>query len=202
SRAGEARPWRTPMARCLPSEGIRPVLKTGALFHDTRRKKLVGKQRLQQEIATRDDIPEGLRQLAHSAVGVAEVRSVERISGNFMVYDVSVPGTERFFGGNVPCLLHNTDEVYGPIPQGTFKETDPFRPTSPYAASKAGGELLVISYFITYGLPITITRGVNTYGPYQYPDKAIPLFVTNAIDDLPPPLYVHATQGRDRLSVP
>jgi dTDP-glucose 4,6-dehydratase len=99
--------------------------------------------------------------------------------------------------------LHHisTDEVYGPIPQGTFKETDPFRPTSPYAASKAGGELLVLSYFITYGLPITITRGVNTYGPYQYPEKAMPLFITNAIDDQPLPLYGDGKQVRDRLYV-
>jgi dTDP-glucose 4,6-dehydratase len=99
--------------------------------------------------------------------------------------------------------LHHisTDEVYGPIPQGTFAETDPFRPTSPYASSKAGGELLVLSYHITYGLPITITRGVNTYGPYQHPEKAIPLFITNAIDDIPLPLYGDGRQARDRLYV-
>ena len=99
--------------------------------------------------------------------------------------------------------LHHisTDEVYGPIPRGTFKETDPFRPSSPYAASKAGGELLVLSYFITYELPITITRGVNTYGPYQYPEKAMPLFITNAIDDQPLPLYGDGKQVRDRLYV-
>ncbi len=95
----------------------------------------------------------------------------------------------------------STDEVYGPIPQGKFSETDPFRPTSPYAASKAGGELLVLSYFITYGLPITITRGVNTYGPYQYPEKAMPLFITNAIDDRALPLYGNGLQVRDRLHV-
>ncbi|MCG8348510.1 MAG: dTDP-glucose 4,6-dehydratase [Chloroflexales bacterium] len=99
--------------------------------------------------------------------------------------------------------LHHisTDEVYGPIPQGAFRETDPFRPTSPYASSKAGGELLVLSYFITYGLPITITRGVNTYGPYQYPEKAMPLFITNALDDAPLPLYGDGLQVRDRLYV-
>ena len=99
--------------------------------------------------------------------------------------------------------LHHisTDEVYGPIPTGVFNETDPFRPTSPYAASKAGGELLVLSYHITYGLPITITRGVNTYGPYQYPEKAMPLWITNAIDDQPLPLYGDGRQVRDRLFV-
>jgi dTDP-glucose 4,6-dehydratase len=97
--------------------------------------------------------------------------------------------------------LHHisTDEVYGPIPSGKFAETDRFKPTSPYAAAKAGGELLVLSYFMTYNLPITVTRGVNTYGPYQYPEKAIPLFVTNAIDDQPLPLYGDGKQVRDRL---
>lgn len=97
--------------------------------------------------------------------------------------------------------LHHisTDEVYGPIATGKFQEADRFKPTSPYAAAKAGGELLVISYFQTYNLPITITRGVNTYGPYQYPEKAIPLFVTNAIDDQPLPLYGDGSQVRDRL---
>ncbi len=99
--------------------------------------------------------------------------------------------------------LHHisTDEVYGPIPTGLARESDAFRPSSPYASSKAGGELLVLSYFQTYGLPITITRGVNTYGPYQYPEKVIPLWVTNAIDDLPLPMYGDGKQVRDRLHV-
>lgn len=99
--------------------------------------------------------------------------------------------------------LHHvsTDEVYGPIPQGTFKEHDPFNPTSPYAGSKAGGELLARSYFLTYQLPLTITRGVNTYGAYQYPEKVIPLFITNALDNQPLPLYGDGMQVRDRLHV-
>jgi dTDP-glucose 4,6-dehydratase len=99
--------------------------------------------------------------------------------------------------------LHHisTDEVYGPISEGTFKEADRFKPTSPYAASKASGELIAMSYFLTYRLPLTITRGVNTYGPYQYPEKAIPLFLTNAIDDTPLPLYGDGRQIRDRLYV-
>jgi dTDP-glucose 4,6-dehydratase len=99
--------------------------------------------------------------------------------------------------------LHHisTDEVYGPIPTGMFKEVDAFNPTSPYAAAKAGGELLVISYFRTYDLPITVTRGVNTYGPYQYPEKAIPVFITNALDDQPLPIYGDGKQVRDRLHV-
>jgi len=97
--------------------------------------------------------------------------------------------------------LHHisTDEVYGPIGSGKFAETDRFKPTSPYAAAKAGGELLILSYWQTYNLPITITRGVNTYGPYQFIEKAIPLFITNAIDDEPIPLYGDGSQVRDRL---
>lgn len=201
ARQDEAGGWRTPMARCLPAEPVAAALQTGVLAHQLRKsgKRLVGKSRLQQELARRDDCPSWLARLAGSAVGVAEIRSVQRITGQFMVYDVSVPHCERFFGGNVPVLLHNTDEVYGPIPQGKFKETDSFKPTSPYAASKAGGELIVLAYYQTYGLPVTVTRGVNTYGPYQYPEKAIPLFVTNAIDDQPIPLYGDGTQVRDRL---
>ncbi len=99
--------------------------------------------------------------------------------------------------------LHHvsTDEVYGPIATGKAHEDDPFRPTSPYAASKASGELIARSYSITYGIPLTITRGVNTYGPYQYPEKVIPLFITNAIDDIPLPLYGDGSQVRDRLHV-
>lgn len=99
--------------------------------------------------------------------------------------------------------LHHvsTDEVYGPIPTGKFREDDRFLPTSPYAASKASGELIALSYFRTYGIPLTITRGVNTYGPYQYPEKAIPLFITNALDDLPLPVYGDGQQVRDRLYV-
>ena len=160
--------------------------------------KLVGKSSLLKELAERDDSPDWLRQLASSAVGVAEVRSVERITGSFMVYDVSVPGTERFFGGNVPCLLHNTDEVYGAIPAPQrSKEGDSLEPRSPYSASKAGAEHLVYAYAITYGMHTTTTRGSNNIGPYHYPEKAVPLFTTNAIDDQPLPIYGDGMQMRD-----
>ncbi len=103
-------------------------------------------------------------------------------------------GIERF--------LHvSTDEVYGDIETGSSPETAPLKPNSPYSASKAGGDLLARSYFITYGLPVVITRGSNTYGPYQHPEKLIPLFVTNAIDDKDLPLYGDGTQVRDWLYV-
>ena len=91
----------------------------------------------------------------------------------------------------------STDEVYGHVPEGAAAETDPVAPRSPYAASKTSGDLLVHSYFITYDLPVTITRGANNIGPYQYPEKVVPLFVTNAIDDEPLPLYGDGLQVRD-----
>lgn len=91
--------------------------------------------------------------------------------------------------GTQRVLLVSTDEVYGSIEEGSFKETDPLNPRNPYSAAKAGGELLGHSYFTTFGLPVIVTRGSNTYGPYQYPEKVLSLFVTNAIDNEPLPLY-------------
>jgi dTDP-glucose 4,6-dehydratase len=98
-------------------------------------------------------------------------------------------------------LQVSTDEVYGPVPTGRSRETDPMRPTSPYSASKAAGEHLVHAYHETHGLDTVITRGANTYGPYQHPEKLIPLFITNALDDLPLPLYGDGLQRRDWLYV-
>lgn len=92
----------------------------------------------------------------------------------------------------------STDEVYGHIPEGySSVETDKLDPRSPYAASKASGDLLVNAYFITYGLPVTITRGSNNIGPYQYPEKVVPLFATNAIDEEDLPLYGDGRQMRE-----
>lgn len=92
----------------------------------------------------------------------------------------------------------STDEVYGHIPAGqSSKETDKVDPRSPYAASKASADLLVNAYYITYDLPVTITRGSNNIGPYQYPEKAVPLFATNAIDNLPLPVYGDGRQMRE-----
>ncbi len=92
----------------------------------------------------------------------------------------------------------STDEVYGHIPPGQrSKEDDPMHSRSPYAASKAGAEHLVYAYHITYGLPTTVTRGSNNIGPFQYPEKAVALFTTNAIDNLPLPIYGDGLQVRD-----
>lgn len=95
----------------------------------------------------------------------------------------------------------STDEVYGSITQGSFHEESPLHPRNPYAASKAGGDRLAYSYFASYGLPVIITRASNNYGPYQYPEKLIPLFVTNAIDGHPLPLYGDGRNVRDWLYV-
>ena len=99
-------------------------------------------------------------------------------------------------------FLHiSTDEVYGSIEDGSFKEGDPLEPNSPYSASKGSGDLLVRSYHKTYGVPVIITRSSNNYGPYQYPEKLIPLFITNAIDNIPLPLYGDGKNVRDWIHV-
>lgn len=98
-------------------------------------------------------------------------------------------------------LQVSTDEVYGSVETGASRESDRLEPRSPYSAAKASGELLVRSYFVTYGLDVVVTRGSNTYGPYHHPEKLIPLFITNAIDDQPLPLYGDGLQRRDWLYV-
>ncbi len=95
----------------------------------------------------------------------------------------------------------STDEVYGSIEKGSFKETDPLMPRNPYSASKAGADRLAYSYWATYKLPIVITRASNNFGPYQYPEKVIPLFITNALKGMPVPLYGDGMNVRDWLYV-
>ena len=91
--------------------------------------------------------------------------------------------------GTARVLLVSTDEIYGSIVEGSFVESDPQDPKNPYSASKAGGELIALAHHNTFGTPVTITRGSNTYGPYQYPEKIMPLFITNLADDEKVPLY-------------
>ncbi len=101
-----------------------------------------------------------------------------------------------------PRLLQvSTDEVYGSVETGESREADALAPRSPYSAAKASGELLVRSYFVTHGIDVVVTRGSNTYGPFQHPEKLIPLFVTNALEDRPLPLYGDGLQRRDWLFV-
>ena len=94
----------------------------------------------------------------------------------------------------------NTDEVYGTT-DGIFREGDALEPNQPYSAAKAGGELMVRAYHQTFGLPTIVTRGSNTFGPYHYPEKIIPLFITNLIDDKPVPVYGDGMQVRDWMYV-
>jgi dTDP-glucose 4,6-dehydratase len=117
------------------------------------------------------------------------------IIGTSVLLEAARTGDVRRF------LQVSTDEVYGDVSRGRSRETDPLAPRSPYAASKAAGDLLALSYFCTYGVPVLVTRGSNTFGPNQYPEKFIPLFVTNALENQPVPLYGDGLQQRDWLYV-
>ena len=116
------------------------------------------------------------------------------------------------FGTNVLCdvarqvgigrFVHiSTDEVYGSIEHGSFSETDPLTPRSPYSAAKAGSDLIALSYHTTHGLPVMVTRCSNNFGPYQFPEKVIPLFTTNLLDGKKLPLYGDGLNERDWLYV-
>jgi len=103
---------------------------------------------------------------------------------------------------NVPRLIQiSTDEVYGSIDKGSFTETSLLSPSSPYAASKAAADMLVHSYWVTFNLPVIVARSSNNFGPYQYPEKIIPLFITNALENKPVPLYGDGMNVRDWLYV-
>ncbi len=117
------------------------------------------------------------------------------VYGTFVLLEAARScGHERF-------LQVSTDEVYGDVPTGRSREGDPLRPRSPYSASKAGAEMLVQAYRASHGLPAIITRGSNTYGSNQYPEKIVPLFITNAIDDRPLPIYGDGSAVRDYVYV-
>ncbi len=103
--------------------------------------------------------------------------------------------------GHEVFLLVSTDEVYGDVAEGRSQETDAFRPRSPYSASKAGGELLAWSYQVSHGLPLIVTRGSNNYGPNQFPEKIVPLFITNALDGMELPIYGDGSAVRDYIYV-
>ena len=103
---------------------------------------------------------------------------------------------------NVRRVIHiSTDEVYGSINKGSFKESSPLRPNSPYSAAKAGGDHLAMAYYTTFKTPVIITRSSNNFGPYQYPEKVIPLFITNLLQNKKVPLYGDGLNVRDWLYV-
>ncbi len=130
-------------------------------------------------------------------------RSIET-PGEFIqtdVYGVFVLCEEARRQGLKRLIQVSTDEVYGEVLEGRATEEWPLVPRSPYAASKAGGDRLAYAYYATYGLPVVVTRCANNYGPRQYPEKLIPLFVTNAIEDQPLPVYGTGLNRRDWLHV-
>lgn len=125
-------------------------------------------------------------------------------AGEFVMTDVfgSFVLFEALRNADIEFFVHvSTDEVYGSREQGFFSEGDPLNPSSPYAASKAGADRLAYSYNVTYNLPIIIIRPSNNFGPYQYPEKFIPLFITHALEDKSLPLYGKGTNIRDWLYV-
>ena len=130
----------------------------------------------------------------HSITGPREFIQTD-VFGTFTLLEASR-------GHGVPRYLQvSTDEVYGSIEDGSFTENSQIAPNSPYSASKAAGDLLVRAYHVTYGMPVLITRSSNNFGPYQYPEKLMPLFITNAIDDRKLPLYGDGMNVRDWLFV-
>jgi len=118
------------------------------------------------------------------------------VYGTFVLLEAArqAPDLRRF-------IQISTDEVYGSVPEGSSRETDELKPRNPYSASKAGADRLAYSYWATYGVPVIITRASNNYGPNQFPEKVIPLFITNAIDNIPVPLYGDGLNERDWLHV-
>jgi len=118
------------------------------------------------------------------------------VVGTFVLLEAAreAPALQRF-------IQISTDEVYGSVPTGASAETDELRPRNPYSASKAGADRLAYSYWATYNVPVIITRASNNYGPYQFPEKVIPLFITNAVDGRPVPLYGDGLNVRDWLHV-
>ena len=150
-----------------------------------------------------DQLLPSVEAVVHFAAESHVDRSV-RDSGIFV--ETNVLGTQRLLDAALRSSLKrfvhvSTDEVYGSIAEGSWDETRPLEPNSPYSASKAGSDLLARSYFRTHGLNLSITRCSNNYGPYHFPEKVIPLFVTNLIDDKHVPLYGEGNNIRDWLHV-
>src|SRR5881396_1555400 len=150
-----------------------------------------------------DRITKSAEALVHFAAETHVDRSILE-AGDFVRTDVI--GTwsvlEACRKNDVQRVHHiSTDEVYGEAADRPSTELDPLMPKSPYAASKAGADRLAFSYFTTYGLPVVISRCTNNYGPYQHPEKLIPLFVTNALEDTPLPVYGTGKNTRDWIHV-
>ena len=134
------------------------------------------------------------RSLMSGAAGAGAFVQTDVFGVYVLLEEARKSGVEKF-------VQVSTDEVYGDVETGHSDENDALCPRSPYASAKAGGELLARAYFVSHDVPVVITRGSNTFGPRQYPEKLLPLFVTNAIDNLPLPMYGDGLQKRDWLHV-
>jgi dTDP-glucose 4,6-dehydratase len=150
-----------------------------------------------------DELMPGHDVVVHFAAESHVDRSIE---GPATFLETNVVGTgvvvDAAYRHNVPRFVHvSTDEVYGSLAEGFATETDPLAPSSPYSSSKAGSDLLVHSYAVTYGYDVIVTRCTNNYGPYQFPEKVIPLFVTNLLEGKTVPLYGDGRNERDWLYV-
>jgi dTDP-glucose 4,6-dehydratase len=160
------------------------------------------------DIADQEKVDDTVRQYSiNTIVNFAAESHVDRSieePGGFIQTDVFgvyvlLEATRKF--GLERMLQVSTDEVYGAVLEGSSREDDRLLPRSPYSASKAGGELMCHAYFVTFNTPVVVTRGSNTYGPYQYPEKMLPLFITNAIEDKPIPMYGDGKYVRDWMYV-
>ncbi len=159
------------------------------------------------DVAVRDDVLRAVGDGVDILFNFAAETHVDRSIGDpegfirtdvYGAYTLLEIARERKVGRFVQI---STDEVYGSVPAGSSREDAPLMPSNPYAASKAAADRLAYSYFATYRLPVLITRASNNFGPRQYPEKVIPLFITNALDDRPLPLYGDGQNVRDWLYV-
>lgn len=158
------------------------------------------------DICNKDVVDEVMQQVDQVVHFAAESHVDRSIDDGSVFVRTNVLGThtllESAFKHDIKRFVHvSTDEVYGSINSGSFKETDILVPSSPYSSSKAGSDLLAQSYYITHKLPVIITRCTNNFGPYQYPEKLIPLFVTNLLENKKVPVYGTGQNIRDWIYV-
>ena len=192
--------------------GFDDIVLLDALTYSGRRENMVELQRdprvsfIEGSITDADVTTSALRG-AHAVVHLAAESHVDRsIIGARAFYETNVIGTHQLLesarNGDVQRFVHvSTDEVYGSIGEGSWREDHILEPNSPYSSSKAGSDLAALAYHRTYGIPIMVTRCSNNYGPRQFPEKVIPLFITNLFDGVKVPLYGDGQNVRDWLYV-
>lgn len=158
------------------------------------------------DICDSDPVNKVMQRVDHVIHFAAESHVDRSVEDGSVFVKTNLSGThvllESALKHNINKFIHiSTDEVYGSILHGSFKETDLLTPSSPYSSSKAGSDLLAQSYYITHKLPIIITRCTNNFGPYQYPEKLIPLFITNLLENRTVPVYGTGQNIRDWIYV-